>query len=139
MRVGVNLKKLCETKPHEMLSRFVFGGIVAVLATLISNRYGPVIGGLFLAFPGIFPPSVSLTEKHAEKRKAAHGKTGIRFGRAEASVESAGASAGAIGLAAFALVIWTGLPAHGLLPLAGVATLAWAIVSIAIWRIRETL
>jgi hypothetical protein len=139
MHVGVNFRKLRETTPLEMLSRFAFGGAVTVVASLVARRYGPVIGGLFLAFPGIFPPSLSLTEKHAEKRKAAEGKVGTRFGRAEASVESAGASAGALGLAAFALVIWKGVPGHGILPIVVVATAAWALVSTALWRIRERL
>jgi hypothetical protein len=140
VRVGVDLKKLRQNKPIELIARFAFGGAVTVIATLIANRYGPVIGGLFLAFPGIFPPSVSLTENHAEERKQRRtGKSGRLSGRAEASVEAAGASAGAIGLGAFALVLWKGLPAHGLLLLLPLATAAWSIVAIVLWRIRESL
>jgi len=140
VRVGADLKKLRQSKPLKLISRFAFGGAVTVIATLIANRYGPVIGGLFLEFPGIFPPSVSLTEKHAEVRKQRRtGKSGKLFGRAEASVEAAGASAGAIGLAIFALVLWKGLPAHGLLMLLPLATAAWAFVGIILWRIRENI
>jgi len=46
------------------MSRFVFGGMVTALAGLVADHYGPILGGLFLAFPGIFPAGVSLVEKH---------------------------------------------------------------------------
>ena len=137
MRIGISISKLREGKPSEYLSRFVFGGIVTVLATLIAKHYGPVIGGLFLAFPGIFAPGLSMTEKHAEERKAKLGEHGTLFGRAEASVEAAGASIGALGLAAFALILWKGLPTHSLaliLPLAGAA---WLCVSVLLWWLRK--
>src|ERR1700760_1936792 len=98
MLIGINIAKLREGRPAEYVKRFVFGGIVTVLATLISKRYGPVIGGLFLAFPGIFAPGLSMTETHAIERKATGGANGILFARAEASVEAAGASIGALGL-----------------------------------------
>jgi hypothetical protein len=29
----------------------------------IASKYGPVVGGLFLAFPAIFPASATLVEK----------------------------------------------------------------------------
>jgi hypothetical protein len=137
MLIGINVAKLREGTAKEYLTRFIFGGIVTVLATLIAEHYGPIIGGLFLAFPGIFAPGLSMTEKHAEERKAKVGEHGTRFGRAEASVEAAGASAGALGLAAFAFILWKGLPTHGLaviLPLAGAA---WLFVSVILWWLRK--
>jgi hypothetical protein len=127
------------TKWHEYLSRFVFGGTVTVLASLIDSHWGPVAGGLFLAFPGIFPPGASLVETHAEERKREAGLKGTERGRQEASLEAAGASMGAVGLAAFAVVVWWGAPRHALglvLPLAG---LAWAVVSWTLWCLRERL
>jgi hypothetical protein len=130
---------LGRTRWHEYLSRFLFGGIVTALASLVDSHWGPVIGGLFLAFPGIFPPGASLVEKHAEERKREAGMKGIERGRQEASLEAAGASMGAIGLAAFAVVVWWGAPRHSLwlvLPLAG---LAWAGTSLAMWCLRERL
>jgi hypothetical protein len=137
MLIGINVAKLREGKPHEYLTRFLFGGAVTVVATLIARHYGPVIGGLFLAFPGIFAPGLSMTETHAIERKAKAGANGTLFARAEASVEAAGASAGALGLAAFALVLWKGLPTHSLaliLPLAGAA---WLFVSVLLWWLRK--
>ena len=137
MLIGINVAKLREGKPHEYLTRFLFGGIVTVLAALIAKHYGPILGGLFLAFPGIFAPGLSMTETHAIERKAKAGAHGTLFARAEASVEAAGASAGALGLAAFALILWKGLPTHSLaliLPLAGAA---WLCVSVLLWWLRK--
>ena len=86
MLIGINVAKLREGKPSEYLTRFLFGGIVTVLATLLSNHYGPILGGLFLAFPGIFAPGLSMTETHAIERKASRGANGTLFARAEAAV-----------------------------------------------------
>jgi hypothetical protein len=137
MLIGINVAKLREGTPTEYLTRFLFGGIVTVAAALIARHYGPISGGLFLAFPGIFAPGLSMTETHAIERKAKAGANGTLFARAEASVEAAGASAGALGLAAFALVLWKGLPTHSLtliLPLAGAA---WLLVSVLLWWLRK--
>ena len=137
MLIGINIAKLREGTPTEYLTRFLFGGIVTVVATLIAGRYGPIIGGLFLAFPGIFAPGLSMTETHAIERKAKAGANGILFARAEASVEAAGASIGALGLAAFGLVLWKALPTHNLtlvLPWAGAA---WLLISVLLWWLRK--
>lgn len=139
MLIGINLAKLREGTPAEYLTRFLFGGIVTVLATLISRHYGPIIGGLFLAFPGIFAPGLSMTEKHAVERKAEAGADGKLFARAEASVEAAGASAGALGLAAFAFVLWKALPTHNLSLVLTLAATAWLLVSVILWWIRKRL
>jgi hypothetical protein len=125
MRFKLKFDSLKETKPHEYISRFIFGGAITVAAGLISEHYGPVVGGLFLAFPGIFPAGISLVEKHKQLRERNEGKIGVLAGRAEASVEAAGASIGAIGLVGFATILWLGLPAHRLLPTMIAAFAAW--------------
>jgi hypothetical protein len=137
MLIGINVAKLREGTPSEYLTRFLFGGTVTVLATLIAHHYGPVIGGLFLAFPGIFAPGLSMTEEHAIERKARGGANGTLFARAEASVEAAGASAGALGLTAFALTLWIGLPAHSLTLVLPLASAVWLAVSVLLWWIRK--
>ena len=38
----------------------------------------PVVGGLFLAFPAIFPASATLIEKHGRERKEKAGLAGAR-------------------------------------------------------------
>jgi hypothetical protein len=128
---------LKNTTPAEWVKRFLFGGTVTVLASLIDRKWGPVVGGLFLAFPGIFPPSASLVEKHKIEREGKEGKQGVRLARAEASVEATGASIGALGLAAFAGVLWWRLPAHGAVSSLGMALAAWAVVSWCGWWVRE--
>ena len=55
MRVTVKPSVLRETKWYEYAVRFVFGGLVTAFADVIAKKYGPVVGGLFLAFPP-FPP-----------------------------------------------------------------------------------
>jgi len=64
MRVSLHLLALRQTKWYEYAVRFLFGGTITVLAGLIAKQYGPTLGGLFLAFPAIFPAGATLVEKH---------------------------------------------------------------------------
>jgi hypothetical protein len=139
MHISLDFGKLKLGTPGEYVSRFVFGGLVTVFAGLIANRYGPVIGGLFLAFPGILPPGLTLTEKHVVEKKARWGKSGTRSSRAEASVEAAGASAGSLGLIVFGLAIWKGLSTYALIPSLLIALGAWFTVAFASWWLRKRL
>jgi hypothetical protein len=137
MRLKLRFDSLKETKPREYISRFVFGGVVTVLAGFVAEHYGPVLGGLFLAFPGIFPAGVSLVEKHKIVREKAECKLGIRSARGQASVEATGASAGTLGLLGFAVVLWQGLPDHKFLLVLLTAGVAWIAVSGLFWWTRE--
>ena len=58
-----------ETKWYEYAIRFVFGGSITVMAGVIAEKFGPVVGGLFLAFPAIFPASATLVEKHERQKR----------------------------------------------------------------------
>ena len=69
LRVKVNLGALRRSKWYEYVVRFAFGGAVTVLAGAIANHYGPNIGGLFLAFPAIFPATATLLEKHEKTER----------------------------------------------------------------------
>jgi hypothetical protein len=71
---------------------------------------GPGVGGLFLAFPPIFPASVGLVEKHEEQKKQQHGLDGTIRGREAAGLDAAGAAIGSIGLIAFAVAVWRLMP-----------------------------
>jgi hypothetical protein len=64
MAVKLKLSALAEGHWYEYAVRFVLGGAVTMLAGWIATEWGPVIGGLFLAFPAIFPASATLVEKH---------------------------------------------------------------------------
>jgi hypothetical protein len=97
---------LRQTRWHEYLVRFVLGGVMTVVAGVIAARFGPVIGGLFLAFPAIFPASATLIEKHVRERKEKAGLPGARRGKEAAALDAAGATLGSFGLVAFGLVIW---------------------------------
>ena len=121
----------------EYAQRFLFGGLVTVVATLIADRWGPIVGGMFLAFPGIFPASVSLVEKHKTQREWQKRKIGIASGRAEASVEALGVSTGTWGLAAFGLVIWKESALHSLPMVLAVAASAWVSLSWVAWMVRD--
>ena len=137
MRIGINFDSLRETTPLEYAMRFAIGGAVTVVVTLIADRWGPVIGGLMLAYPSIFVPGLTLVEKHKIEREQMQGEHGTLAARGEASVEAAGASLGALGLAAFALVLWKELEPYGMAESLAFATGAWAVVSYAAWWVRE--
>jgi hypothetical protein len=69
MTIKIDPSGLKQTKWHEYALRFVAGGIITVLAGMAARKWGPGVGGLFLAFPAVFPASAALIEKHERKRK----------------------------------------------------------------------
>src|SRR4029078_11166582 len=97
---------LRQTRWYEYLVRCGLGGAMTVIAGLIASRFGPVVGGLFLAFPAIFPASATLIEKHERDRREKAVLAGGRRGKEAAALDAAGAVLGSVGLAAFAVVIW---------------------------------
>jgi hypothetical protein len=114
--------------------RFALGGLATVATGLIAGFYGPMTGGLFLAFPAIFCASATLIEKHERQRKQRAGLSGARRGQEAAALDSSGAALGSFGLLAFAAFIRILLPAAGTaLAFAG-AIAAWVLVSVSLWR-----
>jgi hypothetical protein len=138
MIVSAKLGALRGIKVHEFAVRFLFGGLCTVAAGLIAKRFGPSIGGLFLAFPAIFPASASLIEKHEKQHKQRIGRDGTKRGRAAASIDAAGASLGALGLIAFAVVVWRILPQSNSWLVISAASVAWFAVSICGWLLRKS-
>lgn len=124
-------------KPHEWAVRFLFGGAICVLAGLISKKFGPEVGGLFLAFPAIFPAGASLVEAHQKQHKQRAGLNGTNRGRVVAGIDSVGAALGCFGLAAFALVCWLWLPRHSAVAVLSTATVAWGAIAIPLWLLRK--
>jgi hypothetical protein len=111
---------------------------MTVIAGLIAARFGPIVGGLFLAFPAIFPASATLIEKHVRERKERGGLTGDRRGKEAAALDAAGAALGSFGLAAFGLIIWLMIvlsPAGALL----LASVSWLGVAMLAWQVRRWL
>jgi hypothetical protein len=135
--IKVDLSSLRETRLHEYAIRFLFGGICTVLAGLIAKRFGAAVGGLFLAFPAIFPAGASLIEDHEKQRKAECGLDGTARGRLAARVDATGASLGCIGLMAFAIVLWRGIPGRNAYRVISVATFVWMLLSSALWALRR--
>jgi len=138
MHIQFELRALRDTKWHEYVLRFVFGGGVTVLAGIIAHRFGPVIGGIFLAIPAIFPASATLIEKHEKEknisRKGSDGASAV--GQKKVGFDAEGAALGSIGLIAFALAVWKFMPDHSVWLVLPCATLAWALVATVFWRIR---
>ena len=138
MIVQLNLSALRETRWYEYLIRFALGGAMTVIAGIIADRFGPIVGGLFLAFPAIFPASATLIEKHVREQKERVGLSGTRRGREAAALDAAGATLGSFGLAAFALIIWLLIeraPASAL----ALATAVWLAVAVLAWMSRRWL
>jgi uncharacterized protein DUF3147 len=137
MTINAQAGRLRETKLSELALRFAFGGLCTVIAGLVAKRFGPAVGGLFLAFPAIFPSGACLIEGHEKRRKREAGMHGERRGQQLAGVDAAGAATGCIGLMAFACLVWTGLPGHSADAVIALATAAWAVVSLAVWWVRR--
>jgi hypothetical protein len=136
--VQIKFESIKGIKPKEWIVRFLFGGSVCIFAGLMSKWFGPEIGGLFLAFPAIFPAGASLVESHEKQHKAKAGMDGTLRGRTVAAIDSAGAAIGCIGLAGFALLCWLCLPRLAPLAVFALATLAWLILSVAFWWLRKS-
>ena len=137
MRVKVNTSALGQTKWHEYATRFVLGGVITAAAGIIAKEYGAPTGGLFLAFPAIFPASATLIEKHENEKKEKRGMNGMVRGMQAASVDAAGSAMGSIGLLVFALLLCQFLPTHEPSIVFLGAMTAWLAVSVLIWQVRK--
>jgi len=121
----------------EYALRFLFGGLITAVAGIIAKKFGPGVGGLFLAFPAIFPASATLIEKHEKQKKESEGLRGTEGAREAVSVDAVGAAMGSIGLLGFALVVWRFVPRHAAWMVLTVATIAWLTISVSLWLIRK--
>jgi hypothetical protein len=139
VKIKITTDGLRESQWYEYVVRFVFGGTVTALTGIIAKRFGPEIGGLFLAFPAILPATATLIEKHEKRKKAEAGINGTARGRAVTGVDAAGAAIGSIGLGIFAVVVWQGLPKATVGVVLTIATLAWLVTSVGVWQLRESL
>jgi len=126
LRVSAAPGRLRQTRPRDFILRFVFGGLVTVAAGLIATNFGPVVGGLFLAFPAILPASLTLLAEHARNTPPA-------------GADAYGSMFGSVGLLVFAAVIWMlGTTAPAWLALS-LAMLAWIFTACGTWALAERL
>lgn len=137
MKIKLSVAALSQSKWYEHLLRFFTGGAITALTGITARRFGPVIGGLFLAFPAILPATATLIEKHEKEKKEQVGKNGLVRARAAAAVDAAGAAMGSIGLLGFAVIVWRGIRKYPAGLVLSVATLAWSLVAVLIWGSRD--
>ena len=135
--ISFHLAALKQTKAHQYGIRFLVGGLCTVAAGLIGKHFGPAIGGLFLAFPAIFPAGASLIESHEKENKRRIGANGALRGRLAASIDSAGAALGCIGLIGFAVTSWWLLTSYKATLAITIATLVWLFVALSLWLVRR--
>jgi hypothetical protein len=102
MRIRFNVTALRQTRWYEVLTRFLLGGAITVATGLIAQHWGPVIGGLFLAYPAILPSGATLIEKHEREKKRRAGIVHTIRGRLAAAVDVRGAALGSLALAVLA-------------------------------------
>jgi hypothetical protein len=132
MRPKLSFGALKEGRWYEYVARFVLGGIATVVTGLISSRWGPSIGGLFLALPAIFCASATLVEKHEMRRKHEAGLSGRRRGEEAAALDAAGAALGGFGLLAFA-VTFSFLVERNVAVAFAASFVAWATFAMTAW------
>ncbi|RCG33139.1 DUF3147 family protein [Sphaerisporangium album] len=120
--IRVDPSKLRHIALRALALRFAFGAAVSVVAGLVGGRWGPVAGGIFLAFPAVLAATLTLIE--TEERD-----------RILAAQDARGAVLGAIGMIAFALCVWALAPRVSAIAALGVATVVWAVVATALYRL----
>jgi uncharacterized membrane protein (GlpM family) len=107
-------------KSVEMALRFAFGGAVTVTTQLIARAFGPVVAGLFLAFPAILPATLTLIRKHDGPREAAE--------------DALGALTGSAALVAFGACVWKGFEErHAPWAVLLAATALWFLAACFLW------
>ena len=137
MRIEFDYSALRRTRWYEYALRFFFGGVITVVAGLIAKGYGPVFGGLFLAFPAIFPASATLVQKHETEKKRKAGIIDNGRGRKAAALDARGAALGCLALGCFATVVWRLLPDWNLAASLGVALATWLAVALVAWLLSR--
>jgi 4-hydroxybenzoate polyprenyltransferase len=137
VNVTIDLAALRSTNWKQYAMRFVIGGLITVAAGLIAKGFGPEIGGLFLAFPAIFPATATLIAKREREKKRRKGLDGMRRGVRAAALDAAGTVLGASALIVYASVLWRFLPRYPPAAVIAVALCIWAVLSTALWWLRK--
>jgi hypothetical protein len=138
MQVSVRLSALADSHWYDYAIRFVLGGVMTVVAGVIAKYNGPVVGGLFLAFPAIFPASATLIEKHEREKKKRAGLPGARRGKEAGALEARGTALGSVGLMSFGALIWHTITINPWLAFLS-ACVTWLAVSALLWALCRNL
>lgn len=137
-RLGItfHFSALKTTSWWEHVIRFLFGGAITVIAGLLAKKFGPAFGGLFLAFPAIFPASATMLDRHERMEKEEKGVNPGNRGRDAAALEARGAAMGSLALISFAVLEWRLLPGTSAWMIIGAGAL-WLILAATCWVIRK--
>lgn len=117
--------------------RFLLGGAVTVCTGLIARHCGPVIGGLFLSFPAIFPATATLIARHETRKKSQAGINDPARGRKAAALDATGAVLGGWGMVCFGCAAWLALTRLPMALALALAAILWLIVSASLWWVRR--
>lgn len=137
MRIILDPSPLKQTRWYELLTRFIVGGLITAATGIIGKKYGPAVGGLFLAFPAIFPASATLMDKHEKEKKQRAGLGGASRARAVVAIDAAGTAIGSIGLFAFGLLMAASVTRWNPWVVMAGSTALWMVVSLLFWLIRK--
>ncbi len=135
MRIRVDLAPLKESSASGHVLRFAIGGVVTTCTALLANATGPKVGGLLLALPAILPTGIAFIVR-LQNRKAGASARGDRARRA-AVIETTGASAGGIGMIAFALIAWQFFGRWPPWLTLAAALAGWTLVALVAWLVRK--
>lgn len=133
MLIKFDIAELKQIRWQQYAIRFALGGAITAIAGLLADKFGPAVGGLSLAFPAIFPASVTLIEQSERSRKHEKGMHGDDRARAAAAIETYGAALGSLAMACFAATVWLLLPGHRPILVLPLATLFWMLCAVAVW------
>ncbi len=133
MILSLDISSLKDAHWWQFPVRFVLGGAVTVCTGLIADHYGPVVGGLFLSFPAIFPATATLIARHETEKKTKAGISCPVRGRKAAALDAAGAVLGGWGMLCFASAAWLALPRYPLAFALLLPAILWLIVSASLW------
>ncbi len=137
MVVKFKLSALRRTRWYEVVLRFLFGALATVATGMIAKAYGPIVGGLFLAFPAIFPATATLVEKHVKEKKRRAHLDGVNRARQAVALEARGTMMGSFGLAVFGFLLWRFLVTEPTWLMLFAASGAWLATSVFIWQLRR--
>jgi Protein of unknown function (DUF3147) len=137
MILGLDFSSLRDARWHQFVVRFILGGAVTLCTGLIAQHWGPVVGGLFLSFPAIFPATVTLIERHETEKKSKAGINCRKRGRKAAALDAAGAVLGGWGMLCFGCAAWLALPRYPTAIALSFAGVLWLIVSASLWWVRR--
>jgi Protein of unknown function (DUF3147) len=137
MQIEMDVSALKQTGWQQFALRFCLGGLITAATGIIGKKYGPGIGGLFLAFPAIFPASATLIEKHEREKKKHAGLQGETRARQLVAVDAAGTAIGSVGLFLFAVLIAEFIPRGSPWLVISASTVGWTTASVLLWYLRK--